>query len=197
MTAVTQDPTRDGAAIARVRAMLRDAASRLTEAEARSEALAEYVPASRTLIVGRPERMRRLGSVWRLGVLLLTADAAVGRSVRRAPTDGPEVPALYATGSITRAHEPGRMTHIAVSAERRRQLRVAAYRGRFSTGETVNYNATPIELDESLIGASGPLTVRDGAAYVRWAPSDPGSLIPFEAYLAERVSLLVTPPEGA
>ena len=170
--------------VGRVRAALADAAARLAAAGARTEALAEYVPPGRLLMVPRPERMRRLGSVWRLGVLLL--DAAPGTE-----------PALYATGSITRAHEPGRATYVAASAERRRQLRVAAFRGHFDAGETVNFDAEPIALDQSLVGASGALTVREGAAFVRWSAADPDALVRFEDYLADRVDLLVSPPDGA
>lgn len=195
MTAVILDSTPDAEAVARVRAALKDAAARLVAAGARTEALAEYVPATRTLMIPRPERMRRLGTVWRLGVLLLAADPVAG--AHAAQIGGPETPALYATGSITRAHEPGRTTYIAASAERRRQLRVAAYRGHFSPEETVNYDATPLAVDESLVGASGVLTVQSGAAYVRWMPSSPDSLARFDAYLAERVALLEHPPAGA
>lgn len=190
--------------IGRIETALVDAAARLTTAGARTEALAEYVPAGRTLLVPRAERMRRLGSVWRLGVLLLAADvegptgsAGSDGSGGRTGNGAPAVPALYATGAITRAHEPGRTTYIAASAERRRQLRVAAHRGRFDPAETVNFDATPIAVDESLVGASGVLTVRDGEAYVRWSPTTPDAATPFAAYLAERVDLLVSPPEGA
>lgn len=197
MTAVILDSTPDAEAVARVRAALTDAAARLVAAGARTEALAEYVPATRRLMIPRPERMRRLGTVWRLGVLLLATGPVPGTHAERTQIDGVEAPALYATGAITRAHEPGRTTYIAASAERRRQLRVAAYRGHFAPAETVNYDATSIPVDASLVGASGVLTVRDGAAYVRWMPSSPDSLAPFEAYLAERVALLEHPPAGA
>ncbi|MHA7985151.1 hypothetical protein ACX9R5_05020 [Rathayibacter sp. CAU 1779] len=192
---------------------LTDAAARLGAAGARSEALAEYVPAGRVLLVPRPERLRPLGAVWRLGVLLLgvpgaaagegtgrgtAADATGDGSGRAAGSDASaRQPRLYATGSLTRPAEPGRPTFIAASAERRRQLRVAAYRGHFRPGESVNFDARPIALDASLVGASGPLTVRDGVTYVRWSPSDPTAVTPFDPYLAERVGLLADPPEGA
>jgi hypothetical protein len=199
----------DAAAIERVRAALADAAARLAAADARTEARARYQPAHRTLGVPRAERLIPAGRVWRLGVLLLGADADES-TAERAPT-------LYATGALTRPHEPGRSTYIAASAERRRELRVAAYRGHFAPGESVNFNAPPIALDESLVevpgalplgasrregpspsvAASGPLLVRDGAALVRWSPTAPDALADFESYLADRVALLVTPPEGA
>jgi len=189
----------DEAALARVRAVLTDAAARLAAAGARTEALAEYVPPSRVLLVPRPERLRPLGSAWRLGVLLLMAEGA-DDSHSSSPTAGESpmrLPALFATGSLTRAHEPGRTTFIAASAERRRQLRVAAFRGHYPPGTSVNFDAAPIPLDSSLVGAPGPLTVRDGDAFVRWVPSNPDALTGFDAYLAERVALLVDPPQGA
>ncbi|WP_240977315.1 hypothetical protein [Planctomonas sp. JC2975] len=160
------------------------------------------------MLVPRAERLRPLGTVWRLGVLLLgvpgdAAGEASGEQVDDEPGHGagslatvPE-PRLYATGSLTRPAEPGRPTFIAESAERRRQLRVAAYRGHFRHGESVNFDARPVALDASLIGASGPLTVNDGIASVRWNTSDPAALTPFDAYLGERVALLADPPEGA
>ncbi|GAB3807503.1 hypothetical protein GCM10028798_32160 [Humibacter antri] len=192
----------DEAAIAHVLGALAGAAARLTAAGARVEALAEYLPSSRVLLVPRPERLRPLGTVWRLGVLLLMAEAAddAQRSAQSAGSTAvgtpPYPPALFATGSITRAHEPGRTTFIAASAERRRQLRVAAFRGRYRPGTSVNFDAPRIPLDASLVGASGPLTVREGAALVRWS-GDPDALTAFDAYLAERVALLVEPPIGA
>jgi hypothetical protein len=187
--------TSDHAAVEAVHAALVDAAAHLAEVGARTEALAEYVPARRTLLVPRAERLRPIGDVWRLGVVLLASGAGGGGG---ASTGGAK-PALYATGALTRSHEPGRPTYQAASAERRRQLRVAAYRGHFRPGTTVNFDAKPIPIDASLIGASGPLTVRDGVALVRWSESstfDADALTPFIPYLAERVALLAAPPEG-
>ncbi len=195
----------DAAAIEHVRAAFADAAFRLAASGARTEALAEYVPPGRILLLPRAERLRPIGRVWRLGVLLLAADEGAvpdrrdGRSRSAAGVTGPlhHPPAVFATGSVTRSREPGRPTYQAASAERRRQLGVAAFRGRFPAGTTVDYDARPIALDASLVAASGPLTVRDGAAWVRWADSDPGALAPFDGYLADRVALLIDPPVGA
>ena len=187
----------DEAAVAHVRSALADAAERLRAAGARTEALAEYVPARRVLFIPRPERLHRLGSVWRLGVLLLLTEPHRGTGVGSAPAAAADDLRLYATGILTRSHEPGRTTFIAASAERRRQLGVAAFRGHFAPGASVNFDANPIPLDASLVGASGPLTVQGGAAFVRWRPTDPDALTDFDAYLAERVALLVDPPDGA
>lgn len=185
----------NAAAIEAVRAGLVDAAARLAAAGARTEALAEYEAPGRVMLIPRAERLRPVGRVWRLGVILLgvTGDRTDGRDEHGA--DAP--PAVYSTGSVTRSHEPGRPTYQAASAERRRQLRVAAYRGHFAQGETVNYDAVPIALDESLVGSSGVLTVVDGCALVRWSPTDPEATTDFDAYLADRVGLLVDPPGGA
>jgi hypothetical protein len=192
----------DAAAIERVRAGLTAVAAPLAAAGARTEALAEYEPPGRVLLIPRAERLRPVARVWRLGVLLLGAGIH-GVDARRADVLGATVlsadapPLLYATGSITRSHEPGRPTYQAESAERRRQLRVAAYRGHFAPGESVNYGAAPIALDASLVGASGVLTIGNGRALVRWNTADPYVTTDFDAYLADRVALLVDPPAGA
>jgi hypothetical protein len=38
--------------------------------------------------------------------------------------------------------------------------------------------------------------LRDDQVLVRWSPTQPDALAPFERYLAERVELLAHPPEG-
>lgn len=164
-----------------IRATLADAALRLAEAGARDEALARFVPEHRVMLLRRKAAMLPLGRVWRLGVLLLDAG---GR--------------LYATGSITRALEPGRRAYQSQSAELRREYRGAAFRGPFQAGETVNFDAGPIELEEeALRHASGPLVLRGEEAMVRWDASSPDALAPLADYLADRVRLLAHPPEGA
>ncbi|WP_348789378.1 hypothetical protein [Leifsonia sp. NPDC080035] len=172
--------TEDERAVAGVRAALADAAQALTAAGARDEALAEYVPARRTLLIPRDPVLRPAGRVWRLGVLLL--DARGG---------------LRATGRLVRATPPGRTQYISVSAETRRAYRAAAERGHFRDGETVNFDAPPIELTVDALSASdGPVLLRDGRALVRWSAAAQQP-VDFHAYLAERVELLADPPEGA
>jgi hypothetical protein len=164
-----------------IRASLADAATRLAAAGARDEALATFVPEHRVMLVRRKATMLPLGRVWRLGVLLLDAD---GR--------------LYATGSTTRALEPGRRAYQSQSAELRREYRGAAFRGPFERGETVNFDAAPIELqDDGLRESQGPLVLRGEEAMVRWDQSSPDALALLDEYLADRVRLLVDPPEGA
>ena len=57
--------------------------------------------------------------------------------------------------------------------------------GHFAPGETVNFDAAPIGLDESLVGASGVLAVERGHALVRWNTADPDVTTDFDAYLAD------------
>jgi hypothetical protein len=174
-----------------IRALLTDAAGQLTRSGARHEALARFEPARRRLLIPRKPVMTPIGRVWRLGVLLL------GVVPLDALAAGDDV-TLYATGSTTRAIEPGRPGYQSESAEVRRAYRAAAFAGPFERGETVNFDAHPIDLTaEGLRAASGPVVLEAGAAMVRWSPSTPAALTPFDAYLADRVALLAHPPDGA
>jgi hypothetical protein len=126
--------------------------------------------------------------VWRLGVLLLDAE---GR--------------LRATGRVIRAEHAVRKSVTAESVAEQRAYRAAAVKGGIPDGATVVFDAAPIELDGDALGAgatSGPvvLVVDDGGAArlaVRWNPAIDGALMPFDAYLSERVDLLAHPPQGA
>ena len=98
-----------------------------------------------------------------------------------------------------RATPPGRAQYQSISAETRRAYRAAAERGHFAPGDTVNFDAAPIDLDADALRASrGPLLLRDGRVLVRWsaavADADARDFVP---YLTERVDLLAHPPEGA
>ncbi|KQX07102.1 MULTISPECIES: hypothetical protein [unclassified Leifsonia] len=172
----------DAAVIAGIRTLLTDAVSRLAAAGARDEALGEYVPAHRKLLVTRRAVMVPRGRVWRLGVLLIDADGA-----------------LYEEGLTTRAVPPGRTQYQSESAEVRRGYRDAAFRGKFAEGETVNFNAAPIVLEAAELRAStGALFVRDDQPLVRWsAGAGDAAAVPLERYLSDRVDLLVNPPAGA
>jgi hypothetical protein len=114
-----------------------------------------------------------VGHAWRLGVLLLTADSR-----------------LFATGEVTRAVLPQiAVTNRSESAERRRDIRRAAVRGRFPDGETINYGFTPIDLDpESVASGSGPLSISGGIVVVRWSARL--GTRPLADYLADRTHLL-------
>jgi hypothetical protein len=172
----------DRDAVARVQVAIRDAVAALIAAGAREEALAEYVPARRTLLIPRPPVLRRIGSVWRLGVLLLDRSGT-----------------LRATGTLVRATPPGRPQNLSRSVEDRRALRAAAQRGGFRPGETLVFDAPVIDLDPSALRASrGPLFLRDGRPLVRWSASAADAdARDLADYLAERVDLLIHPPEGA
>ena len=80
-------------------------------------------------------------------------------------------------------------------AEDRRELRAIALKSGISGGDTINLDAVDIVLDD-LTEQSRPIArTADGLA-VRWSATSE-ALTPFESYLAERVSLLTDPPEGA
>ena len=165
-----------------IRSLLLATRDRLAKGGARDEALAVFVPAHRGRLFTKKAAMVPQGRVWRLGVLLLDADAQ-----------------LFETGLTTRALEPGRPAYQSLSAEQRREYRAAAFRGKFAHGETVNFDATPILLDPAALKVStGALFMQDNRTLVRWSPTAPeGSAVELEAYLTDRLSLLLEPPEGA
>jgi hypothetical protein len=167
---------------AEIRALLGTAMLRLSGANARTEALAEYVPDHRVLLVPRPARLRSMGRVWRLGVFLLGTDGV-----------------LFETGQTTRALEPGRPGYQSQSAEQRRAYRAAASRGRFPHGETVNFDAEPVVLDvDELRSSPGRLFVSGDRPRVRWnAAAGDSDAVDLAAYLDDRVELLANPPAGA
>jgi hypothetical protein len=158
------------------------AAERLRAANARDEALAIFVPRRRVLLFTKDASFIPIGRVWRLGAFLLDREGT-----------------LYETGSTTRAVTPGYPGFQSNSAEERRGYRAAAHKGPFREGETVNFAARIVALDADELSASrGPLFLHDGRALVRWNSSATAeTAVPFDAYLQERVSLLVEPPDGA
>lgn len=165
-----------------IRMLLAEAVERLRSAGARDEALAEYVPERRTLLIARKPVLKPLGRVWRLGVFLLDAEGA-----------------LYETGSTTRALEPGRPAYQSQSAEQRREYRAAASRGRFPHGETVNFDARPVALSvNELRSSAGRLFLDGDRPRVRWsATAGDADAVDLASYLADRVELLADPPAGA
>ncbi len=155
----------------------------LTNAGVPTQPLAEYVAARKVaLIFTKQSRLQTIDHVWRLGVLLLSADGQ-----------------LYAAGTTTRAVDPGWPQYQAQSMEVRREYRAAAMRSDYAEGSTINLNAAPITLTrEGIVESGGPLVLRDGVVRVRWsAHVDDDAALPVEAYLDERVELLLHPPEGA
>ena len=172
----------DEGAVRAARELFARTAATLTATAAPDEALAAFEPAHRRFGLMRTARMRPLGRVWRLGVLLLDRDGGV-----------------LATGGITRAVPAGHPRFAAVSIEARREVRAAAHRGPFAEGETVDYDAAPVLLDaRALREEPGPLLLHDGRVLVRWSVSAADeSARDLEPYLAERVELLLHPPQGA
>ncbi|MDM7890790.1 hypothetical protein [Curtobacterium caseinilyticum] len=170
-------------AVRRTRELLDAAAARLRDASVRDEALGEYVEPRAVLGIRREPTIRSLGRVWRVGALLLGSSPETSGRV-------------WATGRITRVTDPGRQQFVSVSAEVRRAYRAAATKGHFRDGDTVNHGTVPIPLDASLVGADGVLAVVDDEPVVRWSPVA-GATVPLEAYLRDRIALLVDPPRGA
>jgi hypothetical protein len=148
--------------------------ARLEASGARDEILATAV--HRRL---RGDTFVPIERVWRLGVLLL------GRSGT-----------LYATGTTFRVDELKHDNHQSNLAATRRERRAAAIRAGFPPGETVNVDASPIELDAGLAGSDGPVILSPDGVQVRWSATS-AVLTGFESYVAERAELLADPPAGA
>jgi uncharacterized protein GlcG (DUF336 family) len=167
-------------AVAAARELLIGAAAALRDGGARRETLAELVPARRVLGMPRAARMTPIGPVWRIGVLLVDEG---GRA--------------YATGHVVRAERAARKSITAEAVAQQRAWRAAAVKGGIPEGETVDFDAPAVDLDElGRVGASGPLVLHDGGVLVRWSPAQPDALTPLDAYLRDRIDLLVHPPEG-
>lgn len=168
-------------AIERLRASLAAAAARLAAAGARDEVLAELVQPKPVLGVARAPRMADRGRVWRLGVLLLAADGS-----------------LHATGHVVRAERLARRSVLAASVAEHRAWQAAAVKGGIAEGETVDFDAPAVDLDElARTGASGPIVFDGETVFVRWNPGQPSALAELGRYLDDRVGLLVDPPGGS
>lgn len=117
--------------------MFESLVARLRDAGARDEALGVYEPARRMLgVIPRAARIRPSDRVWRLGDYLLTPDGGllrVGRVIHVIRTDR-------------------RRSIIAVAATEHHELALAARRGGFTEGATVNFGAHA--LDPSIEPAS-------------------------------------------
>lgn len=176
---------------------VREAAAKLRAAGVAPEPLAEYVAERRVMLIKRAATMHHWGEVWRVGTLLVAASAA-GDSADLADADQP---LLYAAGRTTRAAARLHPGNQSISREERRDIAAAALQGGYPEGTSVHFDALPIRLEEEFLaqlGADSPIGVHDGAVRVRWragAPLDGAQTL--AAYLAERVDLLVHPPQGA
>ncbi|MCD2441211.1 hypothetical protein LQ757_02865 [Agromyces sp. SYSU K20354] len=180
MTDAATPPDDAAEALDRAREHLSRAASALAESGARREVLAEFVPERRVLGVPRAARMVPVARVWRLGVVLLD-----------------ETGSVWATGRVVRAERSARRSVTAEAVAEQRAHRAAAVKGGIAEGETVNFDARPIDLDElASAGTSGPLVLRDDQVFIRWSATQADALTPLERYLADRVELLANPPSG-
>lgn len=146
--------------------------------DAPREALGELREPRRVLGIARASRIVPAGRAWHLGVLLLGEDA------------------VLATGDIIRARRDAPRGFTAESQRARAEVAAAASRGGFAEGETVHVGWRMLDLDAIAQGeASDPLAWRDGVLSVRWSAS--AGYVPLEAYLRERIALLLDPPSGA
>ena len=149
--------------------------ARLEAAGIHDEALASWKHSRGVLGIGASDSLIPVGRAWRLGVLLLGRGGA-----------------LYSTGEVTRAVQPGRAAvNRSAGGEQRRAIRAIAARGNFPRGEVINHGWAPIALDEaSLATGFGLLSVRNGVVQVRIDPAELG-VVPVERYLNDRVSILL------
>ena len=157
-----------------IRDAIEHSISALTEAGVPFEALAEYEPARRRLFFAARARFRPLGQVWRLGVLLLSADGTV-----------------HSVGTTTRAIAPRHPNNQSLSAETRRHFRETAFRGPFTAGQIVNFDTHPVDWTPAgLRNQDSSVWEADGRILVRWRPgADATNSIPFTDYLNEKVAL--------
>jgi hypothetical protein len=172
----------DIAAFKEIRSVLSWVLTQVRSFHPEQEELADYLPRSRFLGIPTRAKMVRVGSVWRLGVFLLSDDGL-----------------LFQAGEVTRVAEPPHPGHVSAYREERREFMEAALRGGFSVGEVVNFNTFRITLDmDELRQTRRPLFISGPHAYVRWREGAPDSdALLFKNYMAERLELLLNPPKRA
>jgi hypothetical protein len=150
-----------------VAALLSSAVAELRAAGVADEALAELRPARRIGPITKPMRLVPAGRAWRLGEVLLDADAR-----------------LYSTGTVTRALTPKDFAANKSQAEEdRRELQRAAVRGRFPTGEAVNFGYAALALGDAR------LPIVDGIPMLRLQHAE----VPLATYLADRIRFAINP----
>ena len=150
---------------------LRSLVTELRASNAPQEWLATYTPTRGIGPFAKPDRFRTAGHAWRLGVLLLDADAR-----------------LYSTGEVTRAIEPGRAAvNRSAEGERRRMIRAAASRS-VPRGDVINFGFSPIDTSaDAVLAGLGWLAVLGGRVVVKL---EAGASADLETYLADRAKLL-------
>ncbi|MCD7101642.1 hypothetical protein [Pseudoclavibacter sp. 13-3] len=162
-----------------VRELLGQAVGSLREAGSRDEALARYVPPQRRWVFTRRARLEPVCRVWRIGMLLAN-----------------EAGDAWIVGTTTRVLEPAWPRNTALAIEERRRLQELAWNGPFERGDTVNFEAVPIDLSSGGHGETEacPFVDVDGEIMVRWDPHTTGTqLQPFAEYVAEQIRLRIDP----
>jgi hypothetical protein len=119
-------------------------------------------------------KLRPVGEVWRLGALCLGADGA-----------------LFATGDVLVVTEPTHPNHRNALALERNERRALLRKAGLPVGATAVMDARPLDLDVP----EPPLVMTETGLGVLWTVG--GAAIPFEAYLTERVDLLIHSPSSA
>lgn len=166
--------SREGEAAQELAVLLRATVDRLTAAGARDEALgAVKEPRGFGPFKSSPA-IAPIGRAWRLGSLLLGADAS-----------------LFSVGRITRATDTGRPQGLSLGVEQRRAERIAAMRGHFADGEVVNFDYEPVDTGAAALadGRGTLLLGADGTVRLRW--NSAGDTRALAAYLDEQVALLL------
>ncbi len=170
------------AAFSEIRAVMSWVLTQLLTFEPPTEQLGEYIPASSFLGIPRRAKLLRRGEVWRLGIFLTNRDGD-----------------LFRAGDNTRVVETPHVGHVSPYRAERRELMDTAYRARFPVGSVVNFNANKLLLDvDALQTSTDALFSRGPDPYVRWrAGATDDDAVLFKNYMAERLELLLNPPQGA
>jgi hypothetical protein len=163
------------AEIDHIRESARRAVRRLEQAGVPDEAIASFVRRKKVLGLERSPVMQPVGRVWPLGVLLLGRDGS-----------------LHATGKITRAVPAGYPGYQSPGIEVRRGYRAAAHAGKFAEGDTVNFDTSEIVLDD-VDADSTPVFLDGEQPRVHWNPTNLAQSRDLDAYLDDRVGLLIDP----
>ena len=204
---VGDDETR--AAWQRARQACAASALELREAGIALEALAEYVPERGTFLWRRKATMRPLGEAWRLGTLLLGADGALyahGHSTRSAERGRPsyqsesrEVRREIAAAALHGGYPVG----TPVNYDATQLLAAASGPGQADfggepTGAVFDPDHAAAGPDSSAATSPPrelPVGLAEGEVRVRWRAGAPlTGAQTLEAFLAERVELLINPP---
>lgn len=118
-------------------------------------------------------KLRAAGPVWRVGGLCLADDGAV-----------------FATGDVLIVTEPTHPNHRNALAVARNEIRAQLRRAGLPVGATAVLAGPQLDLD----APEPPLVATDAGLAVYWAVgAEPR---PLDAYLAERVDLLIAPPSA-